>query len=73
MTEQARGSISGHRRFGGGDVGIAAGLLAASAVGWWWSVRMSTDHSPAGHGGGGDPSGAMAMSHPLSFEAFLVA
>ncbi len=73
MTEQAGGTIVDHPRFGGVDRMVAAGLLAVSAVGWSWSVRMSTDVTPAGDAGGGDPMGAMAMSHSLSFEAFLVA
>jgi len=72
VTEETREIISGHRGFRGGDSRIAAGFLAVSAVGWWWSLRMSTDLSPAGDAGGDDPIGAMAMSHPLSFEAFLV-
>ncbi len=73
VTEQPGGTIVGRRRFRGVDGTVAAGLLAVSAVGWWWSVRMSTDMVLPGDTGPGDLMGETAMSHSLSFEAFLVA
>lgn len=53
-------------RTGGADAGIAAILVAAALIGWWWSARMATDVERT------DGMGSMSMGDSMSMASYLV-
>ena len=75
MTQQ---TVSGRRDPAAIRLGVPIALIAAAAIGWWWSARMSSDMGPSMPSMDGmpsmDPMPGMSMRlSVMSLSAFIVA